>query len=48
MRTDAGHDILYTGNLRAVFQQDMPGLRGQLQHLGEIFLSFHGAKLHKK
>ena len=48
MRADTGHNILYASYFRSIFQQDMAGLRGQLQHLGEIFRSFHGAKIHKK
>ena len=51
MRRDPVHDIFYAGKFRAVFQQDVPGLGGNLQDLGEIrdlFVLFHGAKIHKK
>ena len=45
------HDIFYARELGAVFEKDVAGLGGYLQDLGKIgdlFVLFHGAKVHKK
>ena len=41
MSGDALHGLLYAGNLRAVLQEDVPSLGGELKHLVRL-LSGHG------